>query len=75
MNDEITSLHRSIRVGAIVRKKYFLATPNVGADEIACFPNSNNASDLDGADLAAFAASFNAVCLEPFAEVFGQLPQ
>ena len=47
------------------------ATPDVGADEIACSPDFNGDSDVDGADLAAFTANFNAACLETFAEAFG----
>lgn len=51
------------------------ATPDVGADEIACSPDFNGDGDVDGADLAAFTANFNAACIEPFAEAFGSSPQ
>ena len=47
------------------------ATPDLGADEVACSTDFNGDGDRDGADLAAFAVHFNAACLAPFAEDFG----
>ena len=47
------------------------AMPDVGADEIACYSDFKGDDDVDGADLAAFALSYRAACLETFAEAFG----
>jgi hypothetical protein len=48
--------------------------PSIGAYEVppACTLDYNDDGDVDGADLAAFTAKFDAACLEPFADAFGK---
>jgi hypothetical protein len=47
--------------------------PSVGAYEVpqACIVDSNDDSDVDGEDLAAFVVDFSADCLDDFATEFG----